>query len=166
MESSTTNVTKKTETDAFNRWIADVREDIGSRYGYEDRKKHIQILMGYLVEYGIAMDDAQFLKKRVVEALVTKEGMKGKGKHSGWKENTEADFDDAIQKTYVPGLKKAEFMVQKTAQGYDPRKVKWAKEKFGDHVGEDIIIAVHQPLHLFWIMFMREYHKINTEGII
>lgn len=156
----------KTEDDAYNRWIADVREDIGSRYGYQDRKKHIEILMGYLKMYNISMDDAQFLKKRVVEALVTKEGMKGNGKHKGWKENTEADFDDAIQKAYVPGLEKIDFKPLKNAQGHDPRIVQWAKKKFGEQIGEEIVVAAHQPMHALWMMFMNDHYNRDTGGIL
>lgn len=146
---------KLDETEVFNRWLADVREDKGSRYTYEDRKEHIQTLMGYLTKYEIAQDDAQFLKKRVVEALVHEEGRKGKGKYSGWKENVEADFDDAIQRTYIPGLS-VDIKPVRGAQEYDPRIVSWCKTRFGDHVGPDVVKAAHQPLHTFWIMCMED----------
>ena len=145
---------KLNESEVFDRWIADVRADGSIRYTYEDRKRHLENLMGFLKIHNIAKDDAQFLKKRVVETLVTKEGLKGKGKHSGWKENTENDFNDYIQRLYVPGLPAADFKRIKTAQGYDPRIVSWAKAKFGDHLGQDMINAAHQPLHTLWNMFM------------
>jgi len=156
---TSSSVNKMDENDVFNRWIADVREDMGSRFGYQDRKLHLENLMGYLKMHNIPMDDAMFLKKRVVETLVTKEGMKGKGKHSGWKENTEADFDDAIQKTYVPGLVESNIRPTKTAQGYDPNIMAWIKAKYPQGVREDFIIAAHQPMHFLWLMFIKDHFK-------
>jgi hypothetical protein len=153
MESSKEN--KLSAQEVLKKWTSDVRQDISSRYTYGNRKEHIENLMGYLKMHDVDKDDAQFLKNKVVEVLVTEEGRKGKGKHKGWKENVENDFDDAIQQAYVPGLS-SEIKPIKTAQGYDPRIYNWCKAKFGNHVGENIIKAAHQPLHTFWIMCMED----------
>ena len=147
--------------EVMKRWLADIRSDGSSRYLYNKRQEHIELLMQYFLEHGVEQIEAQVMKNKVVEYLVTPEGLKGKNNHKGWKENTENDFDDAVQRTYVPAPSSIEFKRQKTAQGYDPRIVKWAKARWGDHVGDDIIIAAHQPLHLFWMMWMKDQYNLH-----
>lgn len=155
---------KKLDADeVFKRWLADVREDNHTRYTRSDRKRHLENLMGYLQMYNVPQDDAQFLKKKVVEALVTKEGMRGQGKYQNWRENTENDFDDLIQKTYVPAPS-VKIEPLKAAQSYDPLIVNWCKKKYGDHVGEEFIKAAHQPLHVLWCMCLNETFNRNTGG--
>lgn len=145
---------KLDENECLNLWIATVRRDKSSQYTYNQRQGHIDSLMVLLTENGVDQDSAMMLKRKVVETLVSVEGMRGKGKHNGWKENTENDFNDAIQLTYVQPNVRVEFRKIKTAQGYDQTIVNWAKEKFGDHLGQDMINAAHQPLHTLWNMFM------------
>ena len=129
MDSS--NEKKLDSGEVFDRWVADVREDRSARYTYQDRTRHLENLMGYLKMHDVSKDDAQFLKRKVVEILVTKEGMKNNGKHKGWKENTENDFDDLIQRTYVEGLRPTEIKAIRGSQGYDPKIVTWCKSNYG-----------------------------------
>ena len=151
------------EFECLRLWLADLRQDISSQYLFDERKEHISDLMLLFTTNNIAQDDAQMMKNKVVEALVTKDGMRGNGKYKNWKQNAENDFDDAIQLTYVkPHVKTITSL--KTAQGYDPRIVKWAKDKYGAHVGDEFIKAAHQPLHLFWIEWMTDYHKLDFGG--
>lgn len=160
---SSNEAPKLDSDEVFARWLADVRVDSSKRYTRAHRKEHLAALMGYLKMHDIPQDDAQFLKRKVVEALVTKEGMRGQGKYKNWKENTEEDFDDLIQHTYVPALS-VKIEPVKSAQGYDPVLVKWCKQRFGDSVGEELIKAAHQPLHMLWCMAINETFNRNTGG--
>lgn len=160
------NEKKPDANEVFARWLADVRVDNLSRYSYGDRKKHVQNLMGFLLQNSINKDDAQMLKRRVVEVLVSEKGMKGKDKHRGWKENVEADFNDAIQLAYVPGLRDVSIERLKTSSGHDPDIVTWIKKRFGDHVGPEMIKAAHQPGHTLWMMFVNEHFNRDTGGIL
>ncbi len=157
---------KLDENECVDLWIAVIRKDPDERYTFDKRKEHLETLMEYFTDNEIDKDSAQMMKRKAVEALVTKEGMKGKGKHNGWKENAEADFNDAIQLTYVlPNVSK-KLKPLRNAQGHDPRIVKWAKEKFGEQIGEDIVIAAHQPMHALWMMFMNDHYNRDTGGIL
>ena len=163
---TSSNENKPDVFEVFNRWAADVRKDKLSQYKYGERKAHVQNLIGYLKQYDIDKDDAVMLKRKVVEVLVHEKGMAGKDKYKGWKENVETDFEDAISIAYTPGLEKTNFQPLRNAQGYDPRIVKWAKQKFGDQIGEDIVQAAHQPMHALWMMFMNDHYNRDTGGIL
>lgn len=149
----------------FKRWLADVREDRSLQYKYGERKNHIENLIAALVAEGVDQDDAQFLKRKVVDTLVTKEGMKGNGRHKGWKETAENDFDDAIQRAYVPALKKAD-LDYKASQTFkeDPNIVAWCKKKFGSNVHILTIKEVHTPGTALRFMFVNEFYNRNTGG--
>ena len=150
----------------FKRWVADIRSDADGRYSYRNRTKHIELLIGYFKQHGVDQDSAQSLKRKVVEILVTPEGMRGKDKHKGWKENTENDFDDAIQMAYVPGVSTLKVEHLKGAHGFDPNVVAWAKNKFGKNVDEEILKACHQPMNVYQLMFINDFFKRNTGGTL
>ncbi len=149
----------------FKRWAADVREDRSLQYKYGERRKHIENLVTAMVLENIPQDEAQMLKRRVIDILVTKEGMKGNGRHKGWKETAETDYDDAIQRAYVPALKKADADF-KTSQTFkeDPNIVAWCKQKFGPNVSILTIKEVHTTGTMLRSMFVNEWHNRNTGG--
>lgn len=149
----------------FKRWVASVREDRLSQYQYGERKKHIDNLIGALFANGVPQDEAEFLKRKVVETLVTKEGMKGNGKYRGWKENAEADFDDAIQLAYVPEFQKEKksYQMSKTFTE-DPNIVKWCKDTFGADVDTFTLKEAHTIGNTLNIMFLNSFYKRNTGG--
>lgn len=145
----------------FSRWLAEVREDKSSQYSYGERKKHVQNLMGFLKHHDVSQNDAQMLKRKVVESLVTPDGLKGRDKYKGWKESVENDFDDAVQIAHVPALS-ASIEPLKNVQGYDPMIIDWCKRKYGEDVGDEFIKAAHQPLHVIWCMCINECLNRNT----
>lgn len=149
---------KLNDVECLNLWIAMVRRDKSSQYTYNERQGHIDALMEMFLQNEVDEDSARMLKRKVVETLVSFEGMKGKGKHSGWKENTEKDYEDAIQLNYVmPHAKTSGFKRVKTAQGYDPNIMAWLKKNYGPDVREDFIVAAHQPMHYLWLKFISEH---------
>ena len=159
------SVTKLNENECLRLWAADLRSDKASQYLYDKRKEYIENLVELFLANDVNQESACSMKTKVIELLVTPEGMKGKGTHKSWKENAENDFDDVIQITYVKPNVKADFKRIKTAQGYDPKIVAWIKGKYGDHVGQDMINAAHQPLHTLWIMFMQDTFPKQLRGV-
>lgn len=148
----------------YNRWLAEVRLDRINRYTRANRKEHLAKLIASLQEYGIDQIEAQMLKRKVVEALVTEEGRKNKGKHKDWVKNTEEDFDDLIQVAYIPVLQRTITPLKSAEHNNDPRIVTWCKTKYGEHVHEDILTAAHQAGHMLWCMCLNETFKRNTGG--
>lgn len=156
---SSLNESKMDENDILKTWAAIARQDKGLQYKYGARKRHIEDLVGALVSHGVSLSDAEMLKRRVVEELVTKKGMSGGGDYKGWKENVERDFVDALHIAYFPDFKSSAPL--KSAHSFDPRIVQWAKAKYGANVGSEIIKAAHQPLHMFWCEWFAEYHNLK-----
>ncbi len=153
--------------ECVKKWASELRADRSAQYLKSNRKVHLENLMEYFTVHEVSQDDAEFTKRSVVEILVTPTGMTGtKAEHKTWKTNTERDFDDAIQNTYVLGLKDIAIKPLKTAQGYDPDIVGWIKGRFGNHVGPEMIKAAHQPGHTLWMMFMNEFFNRDTGGVL
>lgn len=144
--------------EVVKRWLADIRSDQSSRYLYGKRKEHIELLMQYFIEYQIAQDDAEFVRKKVVESLVTSEGMKGKDRHKGWKENTENDFDDAIQLTYVKGVDYSSSPDYKQ----DPDIVAWAHEKFGNNIPARALKDCHSIGNVLYFSYIEDLRRKQT----
>jgi hypothetical protein len=156
---------KKLDADeCVKKWASDIRVDRSIQYLKSTRKSHLDDLMKYFIFNDVPQDDAEFTKNAVVKILVSPTGMTGsKKEHRTWKGNTEQDFDDAIQKFYVPGLVDTGFKKIETAQGYDPNIMAWIKKKYGEGVRKDFITACHQPGHQFWLMFIKDH--FNRENL-
>jgi hypothetical protein len=166
MQSSNQN--KPTAEDIFKRWCASLHEDKSLQYKYGERRKHLERLIGGFKRNGIEQDDAQLMKRKVVEQLVSKKGMKESGRggeYSNWKENAENDFDDVIQLAYVPEYQ-TEDLHYKVSQTFkeDPNIVAWCKQKFGPNVSILTIKEVHTTGSMLRSMFVNEWHNRNTGG--
>ena len=149
---------KLSPEETVTRWLADIRIDRKSQYLYRDRKEHLELLMGYLKTNDVSMDDASFLKRKVVEALVHTEGMKNQGKYKNWQKTVEEEYDDWIQRTYVPGVSIPKAS-QKLDYILDPDIVGWAKKKFGNDIHPNILKDCHQIGNVLNIMFIDEFYR-------
>jgi len=87
--------------DIFMNWKSGLDVD---RFTYENRSESIDSLVQSLYDHGTPMDDALFLRNRVIATLVTKEGMKNTGKYKGWKDNVSSDFEECVSRVYVTEL--------------------------------------------------------------
>ena len=85
----------------LNAWHKDLRDNQEDRYKYKDREEHIEKLIKMFVIAKVEYDEAAAQKRKVQEILVTKEGMKGKGKYKGWADNVAKDFDLMLDQYYV-----------------------------------------------------------------
>ena len=152
-----------TREDIFTKWLSEVRENNLARYGRDDRKRHLSDLVNAMKLNGIPQDELYFLKKKVVLTLVTEEGLKGRGKHKGWKENTEADFEDEIQRVYVASYRAKE-QSSKLVQTFseDPNIIDWCRKTFGPNVDAFTIKEAHGPNTMLYFRFVDEYHNRNT----
>lgn len=151
-------MTTNDSDDVFKGWLSLIRQNEDIRYKYNNRKAHLEDLMDMFLNANISMEEAYIYKNRVVKALVTEEGMKGRNKHKNWKENTENDFEDAIQFAYNPLLKN---QVIKKNLNYQPvhEIVNWAKSKFGENVPQDVLRDCHTLYHLFNMQFINDFYK-------
>lgn len=84
----------------FMRWASEVKEEGVHRFLYKGRRERIDMLVQYLFEAGIELDDAQILKNKIGPILVTKEGFKGQGKYKDWLKNVHDDFLESLANTY------------------------------------------------------------------
>lgn len=150
----------KGDADAvFNRWLADIRADRKRLYLYSERRKHIDLLMGYLKENEVEMDDAVFLKNKVVDVLVHEEGQKGKDRYKDWKKNTQEDFDDGIQLTYVQGLGGS---LGSLSYKQDPEIVAWAHERFGTRLSAAALKDCHSIGNTLYFLYMEDFRRKQT----
>lgn len=155
----------KGDVDAvFDRWVADVRSDKKSLYLYDERRRHLEYLMGYLITNEIEMDDAKFLRNKVVDILVHEEGKKGKGKYKDWVQNVLNDFDDCIQLTYVEGLSKSGYK-SKPDYKQDPEIVKWAMDKFGPNIPPKVLKDCHTIGNSLYFLFIEEFYNHRRQKI-
>ena len=142
----------------FKGWMALIRQDRSARYTYENRREHLEELMDMFQSNGVEIDEAATYKSKVVKALVTEEGLKGKGKHKGWRENVENDFEDIIQLTYNP-LVKEQITKRKLDYKPDDEIIKWAKAKFGDGVPQPVLRDCHVIGHSLNMWFINDFYK-------
>ena len=87
--------------DLLNSWKADLQEEGTLKYIYQNRKNYLEDLVMLFRKFDIDFEDAKMAKRKVQEVLITKEGMKGKGKHTGWSKSVEDDFKVILSKYYV-----------------------------------------------------------------
>lgn len=160
---------KLTADDVFRMWKVETKELGANKYAATERVELIDMLCELLRKYGIDIDDARFLKKKVIEVLVTKEGMKGSGKYKGWKETTENEFLDNLLVYYVDDFE----IVNSTEQiknsksrnqyygeiGYMDRTqliVEWTKFMFKKKWTESICLEAHKIGSSLWLLFEKE----------
>lgn len=154
--------------DCFILWKHGVKEVGKAKYSAKERVEHLSILGQMFFNHGIDLDEARFYKKRVVDFLVTKEGMKGNGKYKYWKERTEEDFIASLLSWYQ---EKAEIVndttnkkVVRKVEYYDgadymdrtPLIVAWTKYKFKDNWTESLCLEAHKIGSPLWFLFDKE----------
>ncbi len=89
--------------DIFNKWVGVLRQDQDDRYTHKARPTFLGWLFADLIKYKIPYEDAKLLKRQVFNALITDEGKKGKGRHKGWPEAVNSDFDAILADMYIEG---------------------------------------------------------------
>ena len=156
--------------DLFLLWKKQVKEIGKSRYTSAERKEQIDLLCELFYKHNIDLDEAKLYKRKVVELLVTKDGMKGNGKYKGWKENTEEDFDATLISWYqgefevINDTTKIKELKKEQSIGYGNNGhierhriiVAWTKHKFGDNWSESICLEAHRVGSQLWVMFEKE----------
>jgi hypothetical protein len=146
-------------TDVFNKWQAHILKDGFSRFSYSSREPQLKILAEYLVDYGVSFEDAKALKRQVIAALMTEDGMKKKNKHKNgnWLMNTERDFDAIMADYYIADP------VAKTTVKTDYKQkveiVEWVKTKFGSDVNAQVIREAHQIGNVLNNMYFNDLQK-------
>lgn len=169
---------KMTPEDVFILW-KNTAKDIGkARYTSIERLEQLDVLAEMFVERGIDIDDARIFKKKVVEFLVTKEGMKGNGRYKGWKERTEEDFLSSLLVRYqdkaeiindttnLKVTRKVEYYGGADYMERTPLMVAWSKYKFLNLWSEAICLETHKIGSALWIQFQKEvmYAKWAKSG--
>lgn len=157
----------------FKVWVYNITEggsNMSNLYKKNDRKGYIEDLFIALKKYGVEYDDALRLKKRVVNTLVSDEGLKHAGKnghiHGTWAPNTEMDFDNALAEHYNPnaGLE-VENVVFKDSVFKIPKSdkiINWVKEKYGD--SEQIIEEAHNINSTVCLDYFSELERTLKNG--
>lgn len=140
----------------LNTWKKNTIDEHGiARFDYRNRDSILQSLFELLVQYNIPMDEATFLKRDVEKFMVTEEGMKGKNKHKGWKENVQMDFDAALM-DYYQSLGAIGKYGNYPYMPRNPLMTAWAKERFGVAWTEGLNLQVHTHGHRFNLEFQKD----------
>lgn len=157
-------MTKKTKTaeQVFIQWKVFCEKDVGkARYTSDERLEQLDMLCGDFFKYGIPLDDAMDYKRKFVEFVVTREGMKGNGKHKGWKEKSAEQYEGILTGYYDGTFKVVNdvgsvTIVNETAKatkqdyGHGDYMVRmtdivlWSKHKFGKSWSESICLEAHK----------------------
>lgn len=125
---------KLTINDIINKWLYILKQEGGVRYLYRERKEHIEALISWFKQSGVSLEEAKTVKNQVLRSFITEEGIKGKGKYKGWKENILFDFDTILANYYV------DFNQEKKVEKENPFYLKddeiikeWVVDKYGDY---------------------------------
>ncbi len=87
--------------DILRNWKGFLKEEGTAKYTYNNREEYLEKLVLLFKKHGVDYDSAKAAKRKVQETLITKEGMKGRGKYTGWPKNVEEDYLIALAKYYV-----------------------------------------------------------------
>jgi hypothetical protein len=161
---------KMSGDEVFIMWKGLVKEIGKARYTAVERKEQLDELCEMFHKFGVDVDEAKSYKKKIIEFMVTKEGMKGNGRHKGWKEATEEDFISNLMGYYsgefkvVNDTKLTKKNVTKKIEYYGgldymdraPLVVAWSKQKFKDKWSEAICLEAHKIGSPLWQAFDRE----------
>lgn len=147
----------------FKSWFANVKNNYDIRYIRKERPELIEELVTTFYNIKIPYDEAIFFKKRVVNALTTKEGRKGNGKHKGWKENVEEDFELILAKVYV-NIEKSDkdnvtdvnAKINKVLIPEDEWIKAWLKDNFGENYPKGLDKLAHTVGSSLNIDFMKD----------
>lgn len=141
------------------------------RYTSTERQEQLDVLCELFKKHDTDFDEAKSYKKKIIEFMVTKEGMKGNGKHKGWKEATEEDFIGILTGWYsgdftvvndTTEIKRN--MDKKNDEDYGtldytfrtPLIVAWTKHKFKHRWTESICLEAHKVGGPLWQLFDKE----------
>lgn len=175
---------KKTKTadQVFIQWKTFCEKRIGkARYTQIERLESLDALCQDFVVAGISYDDAIFYKRKFVDFVVTREGMKGNGKHKGWKEKAAENFEGVLLGYYDGTFKvvndagslshqKKTSHKEEYGQGdymiRMPIIVDWSKEKFGNQWSEGLCLEAHKIAGTINNLFVNEVlrSKWSKEG--
>lgn len=161
---------KMTSEEVFIYWKSLAKEVGKVRYTATERVEQLDLLCEMFREKGVDYDEAKSYLKKVIEFMVTKEGMKGNGKHKGWKEATREDFVGMLTKYYngefqvVNDTKltkksmttKVEYYGGVDYMNRTPLVVAWTKHKFKDNWSESICLEAHKVGGPLWRAFGKE----------
>ena len=157
-----------TPEDIFLLWKTEARDIGKAKYTSVERIEQLDILANMFFERGIDIEEARMFKRKVVEFLVTKEGMKGNGRYKGWKERAEEDFLASLlvyykknaevvnDTTNLKVTRKVEFYGGAEYMERTPLLVAWSKHKFKTLWSEAICLETHKVGSALWIQFQKE----------
>jgi len=159
-----------TSEECFLNWKSLAKEVGKVRYTATERVEQLDVLCEMFRKHGVDYDEAKAYGKKVIEFMVTKEGMKGNGKHKGWKEATKEDFvgiltgyyngefqvvnDTKLTKKSM--VQKVEFYGGADYMSRTPLVVAWSKHRFKDKWTEAICLEAHKIGSPLWQMFDKE----------
>jgi len=168
----------KSADQVFTQWKTFCEKDVGKvRYTSEERLEQLDFLCEMFVKFGVPFDDAMDYKRKFVEFMVTREGMKGNGKHKGWKEKAGENFEGILLGFYDGTFKvvndvgaisiKNEVKTEKQEYGHSdymirmPIIIAWSKNKFGESWSESICLEAHKIASSLNSIFVREVIDSN-----
>lgn len=168
MTTDTKNKTMSSE-EAFLLWKGEAKAVGKARYTASERIEQLDVLCEIFYKYGIDFEEAKSYKKKIVEFMVTREGLKGNGRYKGWKQNTEEDYISLLTRWYnnefqvvndITHVNKAT-KVNEYYGGRDylertPLIVAWSKHKFKEKWSESICLETHKVGSSLWNMFKKE----------
>jgi len=157
----------------FNKWVGSLIDNPEMRYLGVERQGFVQRLITMFYANNIEQEDAAMYKRKVVDALTTPEGRKGKGRYKGWKETVEESFTANLANVYVADLTEQQLQ---NAQGnmvkirdgkqavsatitpvftipVDNRIVEWVRKSYGDNA--NIMSETHRVGSLMNIEFLQ-----------
>lgn len=165
-----------TAKQVFLAWKTGCELDVGkARYTSGERLEQLDLLCEDFIKNGVDFDEALSYKKKFVEFVVTKEGMKGNGQYKGWKEKAAEQFEGLMTRWYAGEFKVVNDVgattvkKAKTSNSYGkgaymirmPFIVAWSKEKFGSQWSESVCLECHKVNGPLTMLFEAEVLDSN-----
>jgi len=154
----------------FRSWCVGINDTFGTaKFSSKDglRREHIKNLFDMWLDYKVPQDEAASYCRKVVEFLVTREGIKGKGKYRDWAPNAEKDFKDVLADAYLPSIPKPEVLklgdIYMSSDSFGHIRL-WSENKYGKE-NEVAYIASKTLGGALWTMFVKETYKVKDTNI-
>lgn len=157
-----------TTSQIINHWKVEVAKNYGSsRFTSSARLDILNMLFESLINNNINLEDASFLKREVDKFLVTDEGRKGKGRHKGWGDNVEMEFDNLLVEYYQNNspIPKREYGTYPILDKHE-LITQWAIDKFGEMWNDELNLQAHTHGHRFNLEFQKDTFDKHVDNIL
>ena len=137
----------------YQEWAKEAKDIGTNRFLASHRIQLVEDLISRFHSHSIPIDDVMIFKRKIKDILITQEGMKGNGKHKGWKDCLENEFEAIVSSAYLKAPTAEHYSVVRNKYNSGniiPRNktiTRWSRDKFSTYWNESINLLCHTVGH-------------------